>query len=570
MTRLPQPGSDDGSWGDVLNDFLRQSHQDDGSLRSAALTIAGAYLRPAGGVPKTDLSAAAQASLDMADGSAQKSANLSDLGNTATALNNLGGARKAGGNTWSGPQSYGASTVAGATDLTISTAGRALYAKSTSITDHVASLYLANMAANGTAFAGGANNAALNVVSDNYSNSAMFLAGAEKNRGTLKIAHKGFADGSDASAAALSIDLQTSFDANGEPVSGQTGSKSQGLYLTSSTDISASGIAGNPISVRVTSGNEDFAVRGSGRTILGAPIGTTPQAQLDIRQPASGPAMFVQQSSGNTGSVLDMRDSNGTSRLSVDQNLNIVARRSVYAVVGLQVGGTSTTFGSGSGVLGMTDATTVPSTTPTGGITLYSQAGVLKYASSSGATVTLDGSGNAASSSGAVRQGLVGWTYDPIAAVNNSAVSAGQIVLMKVWAESSSNVGRVSFGLGNSPAGCANAYAGVYDASGVLRASSADISSALNGASPGLFRTTLSASYSVAAGSVYYVAFLVGSATTIPTLSRSASNGVINDGLTAGSYRTMTSGSGQTALPATLSLVTANVSSTAFYASISV
>lgn len=538
-------------------------------MRSAALTIAGAYLRPAGGVPKTDLSVAVQASLDMADGAAQKSANLSDLGNADAALNNLGGARKTGGNTWSGPQSYGASTVAGATDLTISTAGRALYAKSTSITDHVASLYLANMAANGTAFAGGANNAALNVVSDNYNNSAMFLAGAEKNRGTLKIAHKGFADGSDASAAALSIDLQTSFDANGEPVSGQTGSKSQGLYLTSSTDISASGIAGNPISVRVTSGNEDFAVRGSGRTILGAPIGTTPQAQLDIRQPASGPAMFVQQSSGNTGSVLDMRDSNGTSRLSVDQNLNIVARRSVYAVIGLQVGGTSTTFGSGSGVLGMTDATTVPSTTPTGGITLYSQAGVLKYASSSGATVTLDGSGSAASSSGAVRQGLVGWTYDPIGAVNNSAVSAGQTLLMKVWAESSSNVGHVSFGLGNSPAGCANAYAGVYDTSGVLRASSADISSALNGASPGLFRATLSASYSVVAGNAYYVAFMVGSATTLPTLSRGASNGIINDGLAAGSYRTMTSGSGQTALPATLNLVTANASSTAFYASMS-
>jgi len=34
MTRLPIPGSDDGSWGDILNDFLGQAHNTDGSLKS--------------------------------------------------------------------------------------------------------------------------------------------------------------------------------------------------------------------------------------------------------------------------------------------------------------------------------------------------------------------------------------------------------------------------------------------------------------------------------------------------------------------------------------------------------
>jgi hypothetical protein len=33
MTRLPQPGSDDGTWGDILNDFLAQAHNADGSLK---------------------------------------------------------------------------------------------------------------------------------------------------------------------------------------------------------------------------------------------------------------------------------------------------------------------------------------------------------------------------------------------------------------------------------------------------------------------------------------------------------------------------------------------------------
>jgi hypothetical protein len=42
MSRLPVPGSDDGTWGDVLNDFLSQAHNSDGSLKASALSAAGA------------------------------------------------------------------------------------------------------------------------------------------------------------------------------------------------------------------------------------------------------------------------------------------------------------------------------------------------------------------------------------------------------------------------------------------------------------------------------------------------------------------------------------------------
>ncbi|MGD8373397.1 MAG: hypothetical protein PVI21_00895 [Candidatus Woesebacteria bacterium] len=38
MSRLPQPGADDGVWGDVLNDFLGVSHNSDGTLKSSALS----------------------------------------------------------------------------------------------------------------------------------------------------------------------------------------------------------------------------------------------------------------------------------------------------------------------------------------------------------------------------------------------------------------------------------------------------------------------------------------------------------------------------------------------------
>ena len=35
MTRLPNPGSDDNTWGDILNDFLQVEHNSDGTLKKA-------------------------------------------------------------------------------------------------------------------------------------------------------------------------------------------------------------------------------------------------------------------------------------------------------------------------------------------------------------------------------------------------------------------------------------------------------------------------------------------------------------------------------------------------------
>lgn len=42
MARLPIPGGDESTWGQVLNDFLNVSHAGDGTLKSSAVTDAGA------------------------------------------------------------------------------------------------------------------------------------------------------------------------------------------------------------------------------------------------------------------------------------------------------------------------------------------------------------------------------------------------------------------------------------------------------------------------------------------------------------------------------------------------
>ena len=38
MARLPIPGSDEGQWGDLLNEFLQQTHKQDGSLKTNSVT----------------------------------------------------------------------------------------------------------------------------------------------------------------------------------------------------------------------------------------------------------------------------------------------------------------------------------------------------------------------------------------------------------------------------------------------------------------------------------------------------------------------------------------------------
>jgi hypothetical protein len=39
MPRLPTPGSDSGNWGNILNDFLKVSHKDDGTLKNRLLNV---------------------------------------------------------------------------------------------------------------------------------------------------------------------------------------------------------------------------------------------------------------------------------------------------------------------------------------------------------------------------------------------------------------------------------------------------------------------------------------------------------------------------------------------------
>jgi hypothetical protein len=68
--RLPTPGSDNGTWGDILNDFLVQAHNSDGSLQDGIIT--DAKISSSAAIAKTKLAPSVQTSLTAADNAAPK------------------------------------------------------------------------------------------------------------------------------------------------------------------------------------------------------------------------------------------------------------------------------------------------------------------------------------------------------------------------------------------------------------------------------------------------------------------------------------------------------------------
>lgn len=66
MARLPKVGDDKGTWGDILNDFLSQSHADDGTLKTD--TVGVPQLKP-NAVTSAALANASVTATKIADGS---------------------------------------------------------------------------------------------------------------------------------------------------------------------------------------------------------------------------------------------------------------------------------------------------------------------------------------------------------------------------------------------------------------------------------------------------------------------------------------------------------------------
>lgn len=91
-----------------------------------------------------------------------------------------------------------------------------------------------------------------------------------------------------------------------------------------------------------------------------------------------------------TNNIMEWRDASGSLTARIGANGNIVGQGVVYAAGGVQLGSTSTDFGGGAGaVLGIDNATTVPTTNPASGAILYVEGGKLKVRQDDGTVITV-------------------------------------------------------------------------------------------------------------------------------------------------------------------------------------
>ncbi len=88
MARLPTPGQDNGTWGDILNDYLSQSHKPDGTLKDNAV---GTNQIQSGAVTNAQLDSSTQSAVTKASSSVQKvnSKTPDGTGNVALAASDV-------------------------------------------------------------------------------------------------------------------------------------------------------------------------------------------------------------------------------------------------------------------------------------------------------------------------------------------------------------------------------------------------------------------------------------------------------------------------------------------------
>lgn len=112
-----------------------------------------------------------------------------------------------------------------------------------------------------------------------------------------------------------------------------------------------------------------------------------------VRPTAVGNKAFVVQSlSGQSANLMEVQNSSAVAVAYFNQFHQFFTSSDVRVGTNLQVAGQSGTFGGGTGVMGVTNATVVPTTNPSGGVTAYAEGGILKVREPTGTITALSSS----------------------------------------------------------------------------------------------------------------------------------------------------------------------------------
>jgi hypothetical protein len=588
--RLPVSGSDDGIWGDLLNQFLQVEHNADGTLKRASViaaaaadanvvhntgteTVAGAKTLTSRLV--INEAGAGTSTLTLPDTSA--SVGITFGGDTNIFRSGNGQLQTA--SAFFAVRATLAVVAIGVTvsgdavrRFQINTDGKVLWSAgsgtqdTTMVRDTSGGLKIGNS----TGTSGSPGTPTLSIVPTGVTSTSTSGGGAVLlNNGTNTGAGLVVYSNADSTATGRLVNIRANNTAFPQPALHVDYAGTGAAVEIAST---GTGSLGNSLNVTSTNPNESAVgingaeiTKGTLKVVHNYPGSSDPNASaLSLRANGTGTSAqgiyFDAEDGGTTGNLMKIRN-NG-----IDQFI-MAPNGGLYTGSNIQVGSTTQDFGAGSVVIGLKDAVTAPTTNPTGGIIIYSEGSVLKYRNASGSVFNIASTGADANPQ-PNDQGYKGWAYDPTIAANSTLPTSGQPVLIKIKAAATGTVSTVNLNVNTAGSGFTTnaSYVALYSLGGTLLAQSADLAATLN--STGAKAIALGSGVSVTAGTFYYM-WIVVNATTTPAISRGGNLGVINQGTNAGSYRFCTLGSGISSPPATITLSGSAALSTSYWAALS-
>lgn len=272
-------------------------------------------------------------------------------------------------------------------------------------------------------------------------------------------------------------------------------------------------------------------------------------AHLDVRQDGDTVGLQVYAESETVANMIQALTPDEVAQFVINSLGELLEGQNAYFYgTGVQVGSNTSDFGGGVKVIGLDNATTLPSTNPTDGVVLYAEGGRMRYRDHDGNRWRWP-VGNPIPE----LHDLLAWAYDPVGALSSAEFNAGTIYLAKVQFHRNTQPSTVRFHVTNQANAATDSFVGVYSAAGTLLTTSADISSMLN--TTGTKTATLLSPPNMPPD-YYYVAFLCGATPGQgPRLATAGAPGTVgNVNLSGASLRFATGPTGQTSLPSSITM----------------